>query len=311
MKIITQTDRLLLREFLPEDGLHLFEMNNDPEVIRFTGDAPFESLAAANTFVTNYNYTAYNMGRWAVIRKEDHSFLGWCGLKYHPKERIVEVGYRFYQKFWNKGYATEACKAAIPYGFEALKLKEIYAHAHVENKASHQVATKSGLQFVKEFDYEGIPAKLFRIQSPYYSVQQISASQAHDIRHPVLRVGKPRDACKFKEDEETTTIHIGLFFKDTLIGTVTFLKNEDPSFKEKQQYQLRGMAVLSEFQNKGLGELMVTEGEVLLKRQSVARIWLNARKKAVNFYKRIGYTIYSEEFEVPIFGPHYQMTKEL
>ena len=43
MKIITQTERLYLREFTKEDGIHFYEMNNDPEVIKYTGDGPFRT----------------------------------------------------------------------------------------------------------------------------------------------------------------------------------------------------------------------------------------------------------------------------
>ena len=144
-----------------------------------------------------------------------------------------------------------------------------------------------------------------------YSVKTISAEQAHDVRHPILRKHKPREACMFVEDHDKTTLHIGLFYGTRHIGTVTFIANAHPSYNENTQYQLRGMAVLEDFQGKGLGRLMVDEGERILQTRSSQRIWLNARIKALNFYKKLGYEICSEEFEVPIFGPHYQMTKLL
>ncbi len=144
-----------------------------------------------------------------------------------------------------------------------------------------------------------------------YSVKTISAKQAHDIRHPVLRKGKPREACMFAEDNMGTTLHIGLFANEQHIGTVTLIENLRPGFHETIQYQLRGMAVLEDFRSKGLGKLMVDEGERMLKERGAQRIWLNARIKALNFYRRLGYEICSKEFEVPIFGPHFQMTKLL
>ncbi len=126
MKIIAQTDRLYLREFIPDDAIHLYKMNTDKDVIKHTGDTAFESIQEAKTLIENYNqYELHGMGRWAVCLKSDHSFLGWCGLKHHPKEKLVEVGYRFYKCNWNKGYATESSKSAIQYGFNILKLKDI------------------------------------------------------------------------------------------------------------------------------------------------------------------------------------------
>lgn len=166
MTIITETERLYLREFTREDAIHFFNMNNNPEVIRYTGDQAFESVEEAEGFLKNYKqYQLYKMGRWAVCDKQTHTFLGWCGLKFHPEEAIVEVGFRFYQENWNKGYATESAKASIAYGFQYLKLKEIYAHVQIENIASQRVLEKCGMQFVKEIVYDGFPAKLYKIEA--------------------------------------------------------------------------------------------------------------------------------------------------
>ena len=165
MKLIAKTNRLYLRELTIDDAEHFFEINNDKDVIRYTGDLPFTSLKAAKDFLKAYihNYTMYKMGRWAVCLNTTHEMVGWCGLKYHPEEDLVDVGYRFYQKHWNKGYATEATKAAINYGFEVLKLDRIVAHVHQDNIGSHKVALKAGLHFVKDFIYENNPAKFYEI----------------------------------------------------------------------------------------------------------------------------------------------------
>jgi RimJ/RimL family protein N-acetyltransferase len=65
--IILETPRLLLREFTMRDAKHLFELNGDPEVIRYVGDGAFASLTEAEKFVANYDqYERYGMGRWAV-----------------------------------------------------------------------------------------------------------------------------------------------------------------------------------------------------------------------------------------------------
>ena len=75
MKIILETERLLLREFSPEDGFHFYHLNNDPEVIKYTGNNAFETLEEANDFIINYpDYQRYGFGRWAVILKETDEF---------------------------------------------------------------------------------------------------------------------------------------------------------------------------------------------------------------------------------------------
>ena len=168
--MILSTDRLYLRELIEEDAIHFFKINNDPECIKYTGDIPFESLDAARIFLKNYlrNYKDHKMGRWAVCLKTTNDFIGWCGLKYHSDDQIVDVGYRFYKKHWNAGYATEATKASLAYGFNSLELDKIVAHVHVDNNASHRVALKSGLVYIKDFDYDGTPAKFYEIKKIDY-----------------------------------------------------------------------------------------------------------------------------------------------
>lgn len=167
MKFITTTKRLFLREFILEDAANFYHLNKDPEVIRYTGDSPFLSIQEAEDFIKNYStYRDYGYGRWAVCEKENQQFLGFCGLKYHPVEKITEVGFRFYQKYWNQGFATESALACIHFGFSNLHLPTIYAHAHIDNVASQRVLEKCGLQFVKEFTYDNQPTYFYGIQNP-------------------------------------------------------------------------------------------------------------------------------------------------
>ncbi|RAJ14620.1 GNAT family N-acetyltransferase [Olleya aquimaris] len=312
MKIITETERLYLREFIPEDAIHFYQINLDEDVIKYTGDIAFESLTEAKEFLSSYNqYQQHNMGRWAVCDKQTDDFLGWCGLKYHPKDDIVEVGYRFYKKYWNKGYATESAKAAIHYGFETLKLKTIFAHAHVNNVASHKVIEKCGLQFVDQNNYDGMPAKLYKIDNPDITIKAISGSDTIPVRHAVLRKGKPVEACPIPEDNLESTYHFGLFYKDKLVGVCTFVADQSPYFDDAVQYRLRAMGVLEEYQGYHFGKHLLNHGVAFLKTKNIDRLWFNARLIALNFYKNNGFTTIGNQFDIPKVGPHYVMHKTL
>ena len=237
MAIITDTDRLYLREFTLKDTNALYEMNSNPEVLQYTGDAPFKDTFEARKFIEDYDhYQKYDMGRWAVCLKNNDEVLGWCGLKFHPDDKSVDVGYRFLRKHWDKGYATEAALASIKYGFKTLRLKEIVAHVHIDNRVSHKVAIKSGMHYVKDFVYDDQPAKLYHITNPYYNLKLISAKETYPVRHPVLRKGMPIESCAFDGDELKTTVHLGLFFEHHLIGVVSLLKKTNESFEETKQY---------------------------------------------------------------------------
>lgn len=149
-----ETPRLYLREWIIEDAEHFFALNNDPEVIRFTGDPPFESIEATREFVRNYDaFEKEGMGRWVCILKETGENIGWCGLRLKPEG--VDLGYRFFRKYWNKGFATEAGRACLEYGFNELGLDKIVANAMIENKASSRVMQKLGMRYVGEGIHEG------------------------------------------------------------------------------------------------------------------------------------------------------------
>lgn len=312
MERIIETERLFLREFKLIDAPALFKLNDNPIVMKYTGDAPFKNIQAAEEFVKNYtHYQVYNMGRWAVCSKKNGEFLGWCGLKYHPNKDIVEVGYRFLEKHWNKGYATEATKGALSYGFNVLKIQDIYAFVNTENNASKKVAEKAGLLFLKEIIHEGNHTNLYHLKNSLIEVKEITASETHSIRHKVLRQGKPIESCVFEGDTLKTTIHLGLFYYGELIGVATYLKNNTLLIKDSQQFQLRGMAILQQFQGKQLGNVLLKKGELILKQKNVALIWCNARALAKSFYLKYGFNEIGKPFDILDIGKHFVMFKKL
>jgi [ribosomal protein S5]-alanine N-acetyltransferase len=153
MKIL-ETTRLILREMTTADAEHLYLLNRDPEVIRYTGDKPFTDIQESERFLSNYDhYTKYGFGRWAVISKTDHMFLGWCGLKYTPELDEYDIGFRFFKAYWNMGYATESATASVETGFTKFGINEIVGRSRKENTASIRVLEKLRFTFLKEFDF--------------------------------------------------------------------------------------------------------------------------------------------------------------
>ena len=169
MKIITETDRLILRELHVHDAQSFYELNLDPEVMKYTGDHAFDSVDEAQNFLSNYaEYQKNNFGRWAVIQKESKQFIGWCGLKKN-EQNLIDIGFRFFKQEWGKGYATEAAKATLDHGFHILNINEIIGRAATANKASIRVLEKIGMQFWKQGDCLGIDdAAYFKINREQY-----------------------------------------------------------------------------------------------------------------------------------------------
>jgi RimJ/RimL family protein N-acetyltransferase len=165
--MLLETERLCLREFREEDAESIYALNADPEVIQFTGDGPFENPAQARAFLEGYDhYRRHGFGRWAVIRRADGAFLGWCGLKYTPELDEYDLGFRFFKHCWNRGYATEAASACLQLGFERFGLPAIVGRARRENLASIRVLEKIGLTFVGPLDFDGMEGVIYRKDKP-------------------------------------------------------------------------------------------------------------------------------------------------
>jgi len=147
--MIAETERLILREMTPADAVEAFSLNNDPEVVRHTGDGPFPTVDAARSFLQSYpDYRMHGMGRWAVVHKADGQWLGWCGLKRHANGE-VDLGFRFHRMHWGMGFATEAGQACLALGFGFCGLHRIIGQVDPANKASIRVLEKLGMRLWK------------------------------------------------------------------------------------------------------------------------------------------------------------------
>lgn len=169
MKKILETNRLLLREFEITDAQNFYELNLNPNVIKYTGNSAFKDIDEAKTFLENYSdYQKNSFGRWTVINKSTQEFLGWCGLKYDENLDETDIGFRFFEHFWNQGFATESAKACIGYGLEKLNLKTIVGRAMKENMASIKVLKKIGLQYERDFNFDGQKGVIYSIENKNY-----------------------------------------------------------------------------------------------------------------------------------------------
>jgi ribosomal protein S18 acetylase RimI-like enzyme len=142
-------------------------------------------------------------------------------------------------------------------------------------------------------------------------IKEITSTETFSVRHPVLRAGKPVESCQFEGDDLLSTKHFGFFTEENLIGIISIFKNNHPFFKNNPAFQIRGMAVLNNFQKKGFGKKLVNYCENYVKEQNSTLIWFNARENAVGFYKKLGYETIGDAFEIKDIGAHYVMFKKL
>lgn len=142
-------------------------------------------------------------------------------------------------------------------------------------------------------------------------IKNISAKETFLVRHPVLRTGKPIESCAFDGDDLKTTVHFGYFKDEKLIGVVSLFYNNNTTFINPNQFQIRGMAILPEFQNHGFGKKLVNHCENYIQNQKDLLIWFNARENAVSFYEKLHYKKTGDPFLIADIGLHYLMKKEI
>ena len=157
------TDRLVLARWTPAHRDAAAAMNADPHVMRhFAGPL---TRAETDEHIDRQEAALASRGFcfWAIERKTDGVFLGLCGLKDGapgtPIEGEVEIGWRFAQHAWGKGYATEAARAALAHGFADPHVVRIAAITTPANRESWRVMERLGMtrDFAADFEHPAMP----------------------------------------------------------------------------------------------------------------------------------------------------------
>lgn len=143
------TARLVLRAMDEGDLDDLVRLNDDPVVLRFTGDGPLERAGAAAVLRDRIQpQYAHGVGRLAVVDRAEGRLLGWCGLRRDGEGDGVtyDLGYRFHVRARGHGYATEAALAVLADARTRLPHARVIGRVDPENIASQRVLERCGLR---------------------------------------------------------------------------------------------------------------------------------------------------------------------
>lgn len=146
--MICESSRLLLRTWTLEDAADAMAIWGDPDVMKYVDpEGVCRSLDDARSLLRKAMayQDLHGFCRWAVVEKATGVIVGSCGLYQLPSGRI-DVGYYIKRSCWFRGFGTKATDACISYGFEALKLKQIWASILLGNVASQRVLQKLGFE---------------------------------------------------------------------------------------------------------------------------------------------------------------------
>ena len=150
---ILETERLVLREWRDTDMNQYARICADPAVMRFM--LPSRGLshaeAAFDVHKLREHWAEHGFGHWAVEEKASGALAGRTGIKRHPDWTLdpdnTEAGWLYAQRFWGKGYATEAALAVVRFALEELERPEVISIAHPDNSGSRRVMEKAGLTY--------------------------------------------------------------------------------------------------------------------------------------------------------------------
>lgn len=154
--MIIETDRMRLRQFTQDDEQALFELDNDPQVMRYVnGGRPTErsEVIEALEWWLGYYERGDGYGFWAAVDKADDAFIGWFHFRPRQGDGPLEpeLGYRLRRATWNSGLASEGSRALIDRGFGQFGVERVYAETMVVHTASRRVMEKVGMRMVRTF----------------------------------------------------------------------------------------------------------------------------------------------------------------
>jgi RimJ/RimL family protein N-acetyltransferase len=156
MKAVWETERMTLRQLTDGDAAALYEIDRDPEVMRFlTGGMPtsYDEINATLARVIADHDRFPDLGRWAALDKDTQEFIGWFALDVPEGGGggDADLGYRLGRRWWGNGLATEGAKALIHKAFVDACVDRVFARTMAVNTASRRVMEKAGLRLVRTF----------------------------------------------------------------------------------------------------------------------------------------------------------------
>ena len=173
-----RTERLLLRRWRESDLEPWAAMNADPEVREYLGDVLTREQSDASVAAFQAEFDERGYGWWAIEVQATGEFIGFAGLDdVEPGLPVtgVEIGWRLSRASWGHGYATEAARATLTFGFDTLNLPEILAITTATNTRSQAVMRRLGMT-----------------HNPAHNFEDPSAAPNGPLRHHVV-YRTPRD----------------------------------------------------------------------------------------------------------------------
>lgn len=156
-----ESDRIILRKILRTDVDDVFEYSSDEQLTKYLLWHPHKNIAVTLQYLKTLErkYRKMEFYDWGVVHKSSGKLIGTCGFTaFDIENNGAEIGYVIARPYWGMGFAAEAARAVIEFGFQTLRLHRIEARFMTKNDGSRRVAQKCGMKFQGLFK-EGVLAK--------------------------------------------------------------------------------------------------------------------------------------------------------
>jgi RimJ/RimL family protein N-acetyltransferase len=159
------TERLVLRPFREDDAAALFEISQDPDVMRFIGIRGIPTAEDCWRSVAGWigHWVLRGYGQWAVEERSSGRFIGRLGVINPVNWPGPEIGYMLGKPWWHRGYATEGARAAMDWAFTQIGFEELISIIDPANTASIGVATRLGETWRGEVELYGMRLRRYAI----------------------------------------------------------------------------------------------------------------------------------------------------
>ena len=165
------TERVRLRPFTLEDTLTMHQIINGKDVLKYFPGSKTVTEAQVQRMIERIqaHWQENGYGLWATELRASGALLGRCGLQHLEETDEVEIDFIFSRDYWGNGFATEAGRASLQYGFERLDLQTIVGIVHPENLASQRVLEKIEMAQIEKTEYFGMACFKYEAQQTEWS----------------------------------------------------------------------------------------------------------------------------------------------
>ena len=166
---VLESERLILRRFVPADAGFILELLNEPSFVQNIGDRGVRTVSDAERYIETgpaASYARNGFGLYLVLLKESSESIGMCGLIKRESLPGVDLGYAFLPRFWSKGYAIESVRAMLEFAGNEVRLERLLAIVDPNNQGSIRVLEKAGFKYERmvRLSADDIELRLFAIE---------------------------------------------------------------------------------------------------------------------------------------------------